>query len=374
MPEKTRWQKEMARKGYEERQARRPANEDSISRPQGHNRQSGAGHGNMSPDTHTNSITTGPSLASRHGINQSHGQRLVENSRVMCSTPDVPLPAEAALRDRIAEANSRRIKAEAYSSLRQPRKSRAIKAQGDLQSRITKVAKVAEILCAECGSTSHTLKGCITTISGGIRGCIFCNNKSHSTDSCREFEKIGLEAKVKLLVTDRAGMPPIFTDAAWSIWLHRFLMAPHTEGKPIPKAFPWTVEFARHVYGGKAEKSVQEYQKDFDRTQRISVLPRDWRIQSMNDVFINFWNGEGNVWPARLDNPTSSTEANPEANTSSQGDTDTGAPSMDETQRLRDIIIGQAMEIHDWKKKYEELKKENEVLEKENEELKKRLA
>ncbi|KAG4283191.1 hypothetical protein FPRO06_09864 [Fusarium proliferatum] len=312
-------------------------------------RASGSGRGNIGPDRNRATVDSNPTLAERHGVNRSQrGQPSWSQS-------------QSARPDRIAEAKRRQMKAEAYVSLDKPRQNRAIRAQGGLESRVVEVPKVVKVLCAECGSTCHTLKGCITTT--GIRGCVFCNSTSHATDSCREFSRLSMGQKVQLLVTDRASKPPILIDDPWWVWLHRFLTAPHTKDQPIPESFPWTMEFAREVYDGKKQKSIKEYQHEVDHSHKVSALPTDARLQTMKDIFTLFWDREGRAWPARLDSRPASTEDN----ASSQTATNPGAPSMEETQRLGDIIIGQAGEIHDWKKKYELLKIENE-------ELKRRLA
>ncbi|KAF5702112.1 hypothetical protein FMUND_13607 [Fusarium mundagurra] len=420
MPKKTLRQKELVREGFERREANRQQNQGSGStQGQQQSQQSGAGHGNMSRDKSRDLTSIGPSLASKHGIhkhkndsgmssvnsmerrnwdgemglaNTSYGHG--PQNRIVTSTPTVKLEAEtdrpdgnqiittpqaaldtrqviptanASRPDYVAEARRERRRIEYESSLGKPRPNPLLKARGGLQSRVTNVTKVAEVLCAECGSTGHTMKDCITTVTGGIQGCIFCNNRSHVTDNCRQFTRLGLKDRVKVLVTDRAGMPPVFTDSAWWVHLYRFLTAPHTKGQTVPEKFPWRAEFALEIYNGIGKpKTVKEYQSDFDRAKSVSVLPRDWRMQSMNDVFTKFWDKEGRVWPARLDDLPSSTEANTEGTNSGQGTENAEATSR-EVQRLGEIIIGQAAEIHEWKKKYEELKKENE-------DLKRRLA
>lgn len=313
-------------------------------------RASGSGRGNISPDGNRRTKNGTSTLTERHGVQK--GQP---------SASRVTLVSQAARSDRNAEARRLQLEIESESSLGKPRPSRARKAQGSLESHILQIPKVVKVLCAECGSTCHTLKGCITTT--GIRGCVFCNSTSHATDSCREFSRLSMGQKVQLLVIDRASKPPILTDDPWWVWLHRFLTAPHTKDQPIPESFPWTMEFAREVYDGKKQKSIKEYQHELDHSHKLSALPTDARLQTMKDVFTLFWDREGREWPARLDSPLASTEDN----ASSQGATNQLAPTMEEIQRLGEIIIGQAGEVHDWKKKYELLKRENE-------ELKKRLA
>ncbi|KAG5821637.1 hypothetical protein H9Q74_000016 [Fusarium xylarioides] len=334
---------------------------------------SGAGHGNMSRDKNRDLTSVGPSLASKYGIQKrkndagmslvsslerrtcdgalsvvntsggggpqnrvmalhhrkeklwgvtdipEDGRQFVATAQAVLNTRQVALTAEAAQPDRIAEAKRRNQKIEACSSLGKPRRSRGTRTRGDPQSRVTNVDKVAEILCAECGSTTHTLKGCITTISGGIRGCVFCNNMSHATDTCGEFMRLSMGQRVKLLVTDRAGMPPILTEVAWWVWLYKFLTAPHTKGQPIPDAFPWRTDFARDIHEGKrGSMSVQQYQSDLDRSHDFSVLPPDERIQTMDDVFSYFWDAEGRIWPSRLDDLPLSSKFTEEAQSSHQ--------------------------------------------------------
>ncbi|CVL00503.1 uncharacterized protein FMAN_09925 [Fusarium mangiferae] len=257
---------------------------------------SGSGRGNIGPDRNRHTNDGASTLTERHGVQK--GQP---------STSQVTFASQAARPDRTAEARRLQLEIESESSLGKPRRSRARKAQGSLESCVVEIPKVAEILCAECGSACHTLKDCITTI--GIRGCVFCNSESHATDNCREFSRLSMGQKVQLLVTDRAGMPPILTDLGWWVWLHKILTAPHTKDQPIPTAFPWTVELSCEVYRGETQKSITEYQHEVDHSHKVSALPTDARLQTMKDVFSHFWDGEGRVWPARLDSSPASTEA-----------------------------------------------------------------
>ncbi|KAF5533603.1 hypothetical protein FNAPI_12620 [Fusarium napiforme] len=373
--------------------------------------QSGAGHGNMGRDKNQDLTSIGPSLASKHGIqkresdsgmsivdsmqrrnsnaemglvNTSHGRgpqnrmvtgvhtneleasidrpdgsQIITTPQTVLETRQVALSAEAARQDRIAEAKSRNELIEAYSSAGKPRRSRGTRNRGALQSRVTEVETVAEILCAECGSNTHTLKGCITTMSGDIRGCVFCNNMSHATDTCGQFMDLSMGQRVKLLVTDRAGMPPILTEVPWWVWLYKFLTTPHTKGQPIPDAFPWRTEFARDIHDGKrGSKSVQEYQSDLDRSHDIRVLPPDERIQVMDDVFSHFWQKEGRVWPARLNELPIPTQTNTEGTSSAEGTANVDAPDKAEVQSLRDTVVRQAIQLGEQDKEIERLKKQ----------------
>ncbi|PCD30478.1 hypothetical protein AU210_010159 [Fusarium oxysporum f. sp. radicis-cucumerinum] len=385
MPARNPWEKGMARKAFERREAKRQENQGS-----GSTQQSGAGHGTMSRDERRDLTSTGTSLASRHGVGKPSGKKdsglawdermerrdfkgeldmvntsfgggpqnpiitrthdnkvwtktnqptdgnqFVATAQAVLNTSSLILTAEAHRPDRAAEAKRRKVKAEAVSSLGLPRQSRAMTAQGDLGSRVTRVAQTPNPLCAECGSTAHTLKDCITTITGSIHACLFCNNRSHVTDRCREFLRLTLADKVKVLVTDRAGMPPILTDSGWWVWLHRFLTSPHTKGQAIPSVFPWRVNFARSVYDGNQRKSLQEYQNDLDFSHDVSALPVDEHMQSMDDVFTCFWGREGRIWPARLDDLPTSSKFAEEAESSHPDDSQQSRPAAPE----RDIVF-----------------------------------
>jgi hypothetical protein len=147
--------------------------------------------------------------------------------------------------------------------------------------------------------------------------------------------RLTLADKVKVLVTDRAGMPPILTDSGWWVWLYRFLTSPHTKGQAIPSVFPWRVNFARSVYDGNQGKSLQEYQNDLDFSHDVSALPVDEHMQSMDDVFTCFWDREGRIWPARLDDLPTSSKFAEEAESSHSDDSQQSHPATPE----RDIVF-----------------------------------
>ncbi|KAF5600414.1 hypothetical protein FPANT_2429 [Fusarium pseudoanthophilum] len=349
MPKKTAQQKEAARKGFERRDAnRQQKNGGGPGEQQSH--QSGAGHGNMSRNKSRNFTSIGVSLASKHGI------RKRENGSGM------------SIADSVQRRNSNGQGSLANTSYGRGPENRSARSN-QLEERtdrhdgnqiITNPEAVRSMLCAECQGSTHIMKDCITTVTGGIRGCIFCNNKNHVTDHCRQFTRLTLAEKVKLLVTDRAGKPPIFTDTAWWVYLYRFLTVRETMGQQIPDKFPWTRDFSRDIYRGKeGHKSIREYQRDFNRTKSVGVLPRDWRMQSMNDVFTNFWDREGKVWPSRLNESPSLTDANAERTTSAEGTANVDVPTTAEVRRLGETVIRQALQLVEKDREIERLKKEN---------------
>ncbi|PNP79507.1 hypothetical protein FNYG_07123 [Fusarium nygamai] len=369
MPKKTLRQKELARKGFEEREAKRQQNQGRGSgQVQEQNQQSGAGHGNMSRNKNRNFSGIGPSLPSKHGIRKREndsGMSIVDSMQRRNWDGEIGLANTSYGRGPqnciVTSAHTNKLEARTD----RPDGNQIIttpQAALDTRQVIPTAETARPVFCAECGGSTHTMKDCITTVTGGIRGCIFCNNQNHVTDHCRQFTCLNLGERVKLLVTDRAGKPPIFTDTAWWVYLYRFLTVRHTMGQLIPDKFPWTMDFAREVYRGTRGKSIKEYQSDFDRTQSVGVLPRDWRMQSMNDVFTNFWDKEGKVWPERLDELPSLTDANTERTTSAQGTVNVDEPATAEVQRLRETVIRQAVQIGEKDREIERLKKENEDL------------
>ncbi|KAF5628693.1 hypothetical protein F25303_10326 [Fusarium sp. NRRL 25303] len=119
--------------------------------------------------------------------------------------------------------------------------------------------------CANCGGNGHLLVNCITAEHGSIKVCVFCRTKDHLTDECRSFNKLGLAAKVKLLVKDRAGKPELATRRRWWHYLHDFLVSEETKGVPIPTAFPWSPKFAEDLFKCRFPKNIDQIQEEFDR-------------------------------------------------------------------------------------------------------------
>ncbi|KAF5232493.1 hypothetical protein FANTH_12954 [Fusarium anthophilum] len=151
-------------------------------------------------------------------------------------------------------------------------------------------------LCANCGGDGHLLDNCVTAEHGAIWVCVFCKTKDHFTDACPSFKKVGLAAKVKLLVTDRAGKPQLSTHRCWCVYLHDFLVSEETKDLPAPTAFPWRLTFAEDLFKGR---TIHEIQEEFDRTGDASKLSKDLVMQSLEDVYLRHWKIEELPWPRR---------------------------------------------------------------------------
>ncbi|KAG4259212.1 hypothetical protein FPRO04_07515 [Fusarium proliferatum] len=162
--------------------------------------------------------------------------------------------------------------------------------------------------CANCGGDGHLLANCITAEHGSIKVCIFCRTKDHLTDECQSFKKLSLAAKVKLLVTDRAGKPELATRRGWWRYLHDFLVSEETKGVPIPTGFPWPANFSKMLFDGLWTRPVGQIQEEFDATRDASKLPKDKTIQSMEDIYTRHWMGEKLPWPRRLGEMSSDVE------------------------------------------------------------------
>ncbi|KAF5580278.1 uncharacterized protein FSUBG_13431 [Fusarium subglutinans] len=151
-------------------------------------------------------------------------------------------------------------------------------------------------LCANCGGDGHLLANCVTAEHGAIWVCVFCKTKDHFTDACPSFKKLGLAAKVKLLVTDRAGKPQLSTHRCWCVYLHDFLVSEETKDLPAPTGFPWRLTFAEDLYKAR---TIHEIQEEFGRTGDESKLPKDLVMQRLEDVYLRYWKIEELPWPRR---------------------------------------------------------------------------
>ncbi|KAF5702123.1 hypothetical protein FMUND_13618 [Fusarium mundagurra] len=148
--------------------------------------------------------------------------------------------------------------------------------------------------CANCGGDGHLLANCVTAEHGSIWVCVFCKTSDHFTDACPSFKKLGLAAKVKLLVTDRAGKPQLSTHRCWCRFLHDFLVSEETKHLPAPTAFPWRITFAEGLFKAK---TIHQIQEELDTTQDASKLPKDLEMQGLKDVYSRHWNIEELPWP-----------------------------------------------------------------------------
>ncbi|QGI66669.1 hypothetical protein CEK26_010628 [Fusarium fujikuroi] len=150
--------------------------------------------------------------------------------------------------------------------------------------------------CKLCGSKSHTLTDCVMRgYKGHVTGCPICNDQKHAVDSCEQFRAMSLQEKVKILVQQRANMPPLKTSKPWHTYLYEFC----TREKFVPGVvfgFPWSQKFCRDI----GYKGMEKIQAAFDAYPEWYVFAIDPKTASYGKVFETYWQPAGMVWPAIL--------------------------------------------------------------------------
>ncbi|KAF5702117.1 hypothetical protein FMUND_13612 [Fusarium mundagurra] len=252
-------------------------------------RASGSGRGNIGPDRNRDEIMNTATLSERHGIQKSQGGHHVSNEQV----------ARRLKRDRVADAKAKKLEYEILMSENNARPRMPVWSR-NLDSIIVKKSNSVTKPCANCKGQGHQVAGCITTVHGYIKACFFCETDDHRTNDCESFKQLSLAGKVKLLVTDRAGMPGL---APWWGLLYEFLEAKETEDIPLPTGFPWTAKFAIEVFEGKHGRPVGEIQRGFDMAKDPKVLPVDTKVRSLPDVWSYYWFHEYRPFPTRAHIP-----------------------------------------------------------------------
>ncbi|KAM0273477.1 hypothetical protein ACHAPA_001631 [Fusarium lateritium] len=321
-------------------------------------RASGAGHGNLAPDRHRGQSSNAQAHSARHGVNRRRaanrptplflneespedttpqgtvldlvdtspggdpeetffvkgkgeefwglirrpedGTRIVELVKEHHGADRVLVRAEPYRPDLIAAAQRSQVPLTVVSS--QGTERRFESHQEYVQSKASQVTTVSgrpNVQCSLCDTPGHTLDKCLASNETGVvKGCIFCNNSSHSTDGCAQFDELSLSGKVKVLVTERAGKPPLATVKSWWDYLLVWYRSGETLHEQPPTAFPWRQEFAARVNRGDLGKSVKDIQSEFDQ-HGSSVLPVDNKMQTLSDVFYRYWKGEETPVPPR---------------------------------------------------------------------------
>ncbi|KAG5766578.1 hypothetical protein H9Q72_005345 [Fusarium xylarioides] len=252
-----------------------------------------------------------------HTNQAKHGEQAIKTAQALFGTDDVLFALKPYRPDRLAQAKANRIAYDVVMStsavgpstvtpfrplnerITAPSEGRTDRPRGESASQ---AGTSHNKRCANCGGDGHLLANCITAKHGSIKVCAVCKTKDHLTDECRSFKKLTLAAKVKLLVTDRAGKPQLSTNRPWWRYLHDFLVSEDTKDLPVPTAFPWRLELADQVFRGLWTKSVRQVQEEFDRTRDASKLPKDGAMKSLEDVYTRHWKGEKLTWPTRLGN------------------------------------------------------------------------
>ncbi|KAF4990321.1 hypothetical protein FGRMN_8550 [Fusarium graminum] len=144
--------------------------------------------------------------------------------------------------------------------------------------------------CYNCTQKGHRLPDCLyASLKGCIWPCILCHSKFiHAIDECGKFHFLSISEKVRILVTDRAGMTPLQTDLGWWEYLKLWYNSPETKNEEPPSAYPWTQTFAASVTKGERGRSLGDVQLDFQNYGR-STLPVDESMQSLKDVVREYW-------------------------------------------------------------------------------------
>ncbi|KAF5974276.1 hypothetical protein FBULB1_7834 [Fusarium bulbicola] len=244
-----------------------------------------------------------------------HASQAAQTAQALFGTPELLFDFRPYRPDRMAQAEAKRLRYDLARStsavtpitvtpsqplnerITAPVEGRTPRPQSETASQAgTSHSK----LCANCGGNGHLLANCVTAEHGSIKVCVFCKSKGHLTDECRSFKKLDLAAKVRLLVTDRAGKPPLSTRRGWWRYLHDFLVSEDTKDLPVPTKFPWRIELGDRLFDGMWSRTVDEVQAEFDRTRDKAKLPKDEAVQGMGDIYLHYWQGAELPWPRRL--------------------------------------------------------------------------
>jgi hypothetical protein len=133
--------------------------------------------------------------------------------------------------------------------------------------------------CGHCKTKGHTMRYCLSARDGDIPGCTICNTTNHEMDSCSTFKVLSRDAKFDFLVTQRANLPPLRTIVPWEAFLYCWLKDTETRSKPLPDAFPWSMEYSKALVRELEGRRVRWLQDSFDKSNHdLSKLPRDRNI------------------------------------------------------------------------------------------------
>ncbi|KAM0241331.1 hypothetical protein ACHAPO_002138 [Fusarium lateritium] len=155
--------------------------------------------------------------------------------------------------------------------------------------------------CGLCKSKGHTLEHCLLTENGFIKGCVLCNTTSHNVDRCAKFTGLSMDAKLNLLVNERAGLPPLSTVKSWSNMMLAWLHDNESRGKEAPVGYPWSNLHASIVSGGVYGRLNYKLQSRFDRSGHDrSILPKYKWHEDAVAVWRFHWKTMGVPFPQRL--------------------------------------------------------------------------
>ncbi|KAF4992946.1 hypothetical protein FDECE_13561 [Fusarium decemcellulare] len=137
---------------------------------------------------------------------------------------------------------------------------------------------------------------CLWVPEGYLGGCTVCNQVSHLVDTCDIFRRIPLERKIRVLIHDRCGLPPLKTESSWYEWFCLWLENPlprHGSRIALPTGFPWTEQFTRDLLLNF--NYVRLLQEEFDYHQDVNRLPQDPATRDMAAMVRTFSTVEGDL-------------------------------------------------------------------------------
>jgi hypothetical protein len=152
--------------------------------------------------------------------------------------------------------------------------------------------------CEICTSKVHSLARCVFAPKGHIDGCPLCNSRSHQVDDCGEYKKLSMEDKVKILISDRASLPPLLTDEPWHDLLWHYLQR---EDAVVPEGYPWSEEFASEESCKDKCNASTQLQAAYDEAGDKGKLPVDVSTETLRAIRSTYWEHDNNrPWTDRL--------------------------------------------------------------------------
>ncbi|KAI1207559.1 uncharacterized protein F4807DRAFT_469354 [Annulohypoxylon truncatum] len=129
---------------------------------------------------------------------------------------------------------------------------------------------VQVVICGNCGKPNHKLHICPGPVEadGCVAGCPLHNTKEHSLDDCRPSWDVPEETVFRILISRRAGLPPLRTSLSWP----QLAVANAEKGlRAIPvAAFPLTRSFSCLV----PDELIQRYSVNNPSVKQLGVDPR----------------------------------------------------------------------------------------------------
>ncbi|KAF9766903.1 hypothetical protein IL306_000600 [Fusarium sp. DS 682] len=155
-------------------------------------------------------------------------------------------------------------------------------------------------LCPACGSMNHRMATCFSKpVKGECYGCPLCDSNDHTGPDCEKLAALPLDEQVKLLITQRADMPP-FTSKEGNHWwrlMHKFCMSDEHFDETLIAHAPWTRPYTKQVRHDGYD--ILQLQKKFDAGEGY-VMPKDPAVNCMIKIAEKFWDKSNLAWPTNL--------------------------------------------------------------------------